>query len=98
MSAHRLDKVSERNRPIRKSASVAKESSITCFSKALEPEVSSPHKATDEAYCTETSAVRCINVPVNVCRMKPIDSITGKNVKRKFTVKKENVKAEWWKE
>jgi hypothetical protein len=42
--------------------------------------------------------VRCIDVPVNVCRMKPIDAKTGKPLKRKFVVLKEGVTAEWWKE
>jgi hypothetical protein len=44
------------------------------------------------------SILRCIDVPMNVCRMKPIDIRTGKPVKRKFVVPREGVTACWWKE
>jgi len=43
-------------------------------------------------------AKRCIDVPVNVCRMKPIDTKTGKPVRRKFVINMANdkVPAKWW--
>ena len=50
----------------------------------------------DGAYCKATIDKRCIDVPPDRCRMTPIDAETGKELKRKFTVKKENVKEKWW--
>ena len=64
-------------------------SNITCADLGL--------TATKEIQClAEDAGCRCIDVPPNVCRMKPIDDATGKKLMRKFTVKKENVEAKWW--
>jgi len=65
-------------------------SSITCGCLGLAFDKSTP--------CLEDERKRrCIDVPMNECRMKPIDSRTGRKLRRKFTVKKEGVEAEWWK-
>ena len=68
-------------------------SKITCAGRVI--------NASRDSLCSEASReknrpVRCIDVPLNQCRAKPINTKTGKNLQRVFTVKNEGIKAKWW--
>lgn len=71
---------------------MSKERGITCADRAL--------NAFNEANCKSASrkqgkAVRCIDIPANVCRMKPVDMRTGRKQKRRFVFEKEGVNEKW---
>ena len=72
-------------------------SNVTCADRALDRlTLNATCIARDKVIGTIVKTTRCIDVPPNECRAEPVDIYTGKPLKRKFTVKKENVKEKWW--
>lgn len=72
-----------------------RKSNVTCSNRILNASNEGNCREFSEYAKSEGKRVRCIDVPLDVCRMKPIDAETGKKLKRKFTVKKEGVTEVW---
>ena len=66
---------------------------ITCADRVLMLASSIGQK---DEMCCAVHKRRCIDVPPNECRMKPIDGDTRDPIERKFTFKKEGINARWW--